>query len=186
MTKLADYCSKLAGLLVAVYPALVGAQSSGAAEFFQEFSSLLTHGNGTTEVALDQCILKIQTRVRTSCSYPTEPNWKHTTIDLREIKELELRPFRDGYVLVVEIDLPLPSRLKTLAIMQLYGEQAAFDFFSAESERLLNEHEPQSKETIISCTGETSERPRSRSIMLFLDDKPATWDHFEAIVQNCN
>lgn len=186
MIKLANCCWKLAGFLVAAYPSLVGAQSYGVAEFSQEFSSLLTHRNETTDVALDQCTLKIQTRVRTSCSYPTEPNWKHTTIDLREIKELELRPFRDGYVLVVEFDVPLPSRLKTLAIKQLNGERAAFDFYSAESDRLLNERELISNETIISCTGETSERPRSRSIRLFLDEEPATWHHFEAIVQNCN
>lgn len=41
------------GLLAAVWPALVGAQSDGVTGVAQDFASLLTFRNETTEVELD-------------------------------------------------------------------------------------------------------------------------------------
>lgn len=186
LSKLAKFHSALLGFLVAVWPALIAAEDIDASEVSQEFSSLLTHRNNSTEVELNQCSLAIHTRVRNSCSYPSEPNWQKTTIDLREVKEIELRPFNHGFVLDIEFDVPTPSLIQTLAVRQLKGEQAAFDFHRAEADRLLKEHELVSNETLISCTGKISKQPKSRSLLLFLDSKPRTWHEFEKIVQNCN
>lgn len=185
MTKQIRHCSKLVGVLAAVWPALVGAQSDGVTEVVQEFSSLLTFRNETTEVELDRCTLTIQTRLRTSCIYPTEPNWHHTTIVLSEIKELEWRPFREGYVLAVEFDVPLPSRLGTLARRLRDGAQASFDFHSGESDRLLEESELRSNVVIVSCTGEPFEQ-QTRLMNLYFDERPTTSQDFETIVHACN
>lgn len=184
MKNFAKLC--FAGVLAAVWPTIIWAQSDGIAAISKEFSSLLIPRNETTEVAIEQCTLTIEKRVRTSCTYATEPNWTFTTIDLREINGLQLRPFREGFALSVEFDVPKPSRLRTALILQLQGEKAARDFYFAELDRLLNESELMSNKTFVSCTGEKSEQPRSRSMILFFDDKPTTWQSFEALVQNCN
>lgn len=185
MTNLARHLKATVFVFSSICPTLTEAQNLSSDDVLQEFSTLLTFGNETTDVSLDQCTLSIQTRVRTSCTYQSEPNWKYTTIDLSEVHELELRPFREGYVLSLEFDVPRPSQLQTLAIRLSDGEQAALDFVIAESTRLLNETELRSNVTFQSCTGETFEQPRSRVLSIFLDDVPQTWDDFELLVQNC-
>lgn len=182
----ANRCLVFLGILAAAWPALLGAQSNDTEAFTQEFLSLLTHRNDTTEVTLEQCTLTIQIRFPTSCAKPTDQERKVTTIDLREIKEMELRPFDDGFVLDFDMDVPLPSRLKTLAIRTSEGRAAAFEFFRTEADRLLSETELTSNQGFVSCTGKISKLPKSRSIMLFLNEEPATWGDFEKIVENCN
>ncbi|WP_204114763.1 hypothetical protein [Shimia biformata] len=182
MPKLAIFCLVL--LLGNAWSTATYPQSDNPSDVFQEFASLLSHRNETTKVVVEQCVLKIETQVRKTCKYPTEPNWAITAIALNEINSLKIRPFREGVVVDIKLDVPTPSRFKTQMIKLRYGNKAAFDHFSAELDRLLNESKITSNKTLVTCTGEKVPQKR-RSITLFFDSKPTMWGHFETMIQNC-
>ncbi|MCL6283799.1 hypothetical protein M3P21_09690 [Ruegeria sp. 2012CJ41-6] len=105
-------------------------------------------------------------------------------IYLPEIRSLEFRPHNQGFALRIEFDVPLPSRLMTILSHHLKGEKAAFEEFSAESDRLLEETDLISNETVGICGGDYTSK-KSRSATLFFDAKPSMWSSFEALVEEC-
>lgn len=150
----------------------------------QEIAQLLSNKNDTTTVEINECTLRIVTRVRTTCSYPSEPNWSHTTLKLSEIRSFKVKPFRKRVVLSVEIDVPLPTKLDTLTNRLLKSEQEAFETYLEESNRLLEESDIASNRTLTSCTGGSYVR-KGRSMKLFLDAEPQTINHLNALIARC-
>lgn len=150
-----------------------------------EIESLLTYGNVGTEVKISQCILQIKTPVLRNCADTTEPNWKATTIFLSEVRSLKFSSYADGLALDVEFDVSSPSILKTFINRQTKGNEAAFDAFIVESDRLLAESTITSNVTFRSCKGLGTPQ-KKRSITLFFEAKPSSWDSFEALVTRCH
>ncbi len=167
-----------------LFPMQSSADDGKTQALSHELATMLRHRNETTKVEFNECTLQIKRRVRTTCRYPTEPNWAHTTLKLGEIKSFELNSFREWSVLSVNLDIPEPSYLQTQLNQYLMGRDAAFEIFMKESDRLFKESNVASNETIISCTGTNSVTKR-RSHMLFLDAVPESIDHFQVLIDQC-
>jgi hypothetical protein len=150
----------------------------------QEIAALLTYANDTTEVEISQCTLQIQTLLRTTCEYSSQPKWKKTTLRLDEISSFEMRPFQERAVMSVDLDVPLPSRFQTQLNHLIKGKDVAFEVFSKESERLLAESDIVSNQTHVSCDGTVYAKKR-RSLTLFFDKAPKMIEHFAVLVDQC-
>jgi hypothetical protein len=174
----------LATSLALTLPIAAQAQEQNTTALIGEIADLLTFGNETTLVSIEQCTLRISTQTRTSCTYPSEPNWSETTIALNEVRDIEIRPHIDRYTVWVELDVPQPSIIWMMLTGQRGDDETNFEMFATESRRLLDESDIVSHTTSISCTGQEYPQ-KQRTIILFLDKVPESWDSFAAIVEEC-
>lgn len=173
---------------ILIFPTELLAQNTSKGEkiakLADEIAALLYHGNDTTEVSIEQCTLQITTRVRETCSYPTEPNISQVTIYLNEVEEMEFWPGRERQILNIELIVPKPAFFETWWNRTTKGDKVALEEYMIESERLLIESEIRSRDTSISCTGLKFEKIQP-SILLILEAKPRFWSEMQKLISTC-
>lgn len=170
--------------LILLSPRASFADDVQAQSLSEEISMLLTFGNESTTVQIEQCTLQISTVLRTTCTRSREAKIDTVTIKIAEVKGFELRPFQERFVWDIELDVPKPPRLQTIFNHHFRGKNAAFETFSDEMGRLLEESDIETNRTIGVCDGTTYVR-KERNLMLFFDDTPQNMSYFDALVDQC-
>ena len=116
---------------------------------------------------------------------PTNAKERIDTVDLAEIREIKLRPIQDTYSVRFVFDFPRPSRKETDLIRRRDGEDAAFAYWTEETDRILAETDLNSNRTNVNCSGAVSVEPNALSQSLFVDRIPESWPSFERIIRDC-
>ena len=150
-----------------------------------ELAELLRPENKGVEVTLNQCVLRIKKPLNSECANPHMNKSTSTLVDLSEVDEISIADDRGMKAVKIQLDVPNPSRAKTLLKRLTKGDDAAFEEYLKERDRLFEAARLKSGISLTKCSGTESFRT-SRTIRIFLADTPPSWNQLEAAVEACN